>query len=120
VKLEHSLDVPAPVDVAWPLLLDVERVASCLPGAEVTERVYERAYRATMRVRLGPMRMSYAGDLAIDAVDEGARIAALRATASETRGQGSANAAIELNVGEASPGSRASITTDLELTGRSR
>jgi carbon monoxide dehydrogenase subunit G len=118
VKLEHSFEVPAPVDVVWPLLLDVERVAPCLPGAEVTERVDERAYRATMRVRLGPMRMSYAGDLAIDAVDEGAKTAVLRAAASETRGQGSANAAIELNVGEASPGSRVSITTDLELSGR--
>jgi carbon monoxide dehydrogenase subunit G len=118
VKLEHSFEVAAPVDVVWPLLLDIERVAPCLPGAEVTERVDERAYRARMRVRLGPMRMSYAGDLAIDAVDEGSRTAVLRAAASETRGQGSANAAIELNVGEGSPGSRVSITTDLELSGR--
>jgi len=118
VKLEHSFEVSAPVDVVWPLLLDVERVAPCLPGAEVTERVDERTYRATMRVRLGPMRMTYAGDLAIDSVDEGVRTAVLRASANETRGQGSARAAIELGVGDASPGSRVSITTDLELSGR--
>jgi carbon monoxide dehydrogenase subunit G len=118
MKLEHSLEVPAPADVVWPLLLDVERVAPCLPGAEVTERVDERTYRATMRVRLGPMRMSYAGDLSIETVDEGTRTAVLKAAANEARGQGSATAAIELDVDDSSPGSRVSITTDLQLTGR--
>lgn len=118
MKLEHSFEVPAPVEVTWPLLLDVERVAPCLPGAEVTERVDERTYRANMRMRLGPMQMSYEGELAIEDVDDANRTAVLRAAAGEARGQGSANAAIALAVGEIPAGSRVSITTDLELTGR--
>jgi uncharacterized protein len=118
MKLEHAFDVAAPVEVVWELLLDLERVAPCLPGGEVTEKVDERAYKANVKVKLGPMQMTYRGDITITDVDESARRAVMAAKATEARGQGTARATITTSLAARDGGTHGEVVTDLQLTGR--
>jgi carbon monoxide dehydrogenase subunit G len=98
--------------------LDVERVAPCLPGTESVERIDDRAYRLAVVVALGPMRLSYRGEVAIADVDEAERRAVLSAKATEARGQGTAHATITTTLSPEGNGTRADVVTDLQLTGR--
>jgi uncharacterized protein len=118
VRLEHSFAVDAPPDAVWPLLLDVERVAPCLPGTESVERIDDRAYRVAVAVALGPMRLSYRGDVAITEADDAGRRAVMSAKATEARGQGTARATITTTLSPEGNGTRADLVTDLQLTGR--
>jgi uncharacterized protein len=119
VKLEHTFDVAAPVETVWELLLDLERVAPCLPGGEVTEKVDDRNYKANVKVKLGPMQMSYRGDIKIAEVDEAGRRAVMEAKANESRGQGTARATITTTLAaQQGGGTRGEVVTDLQLTGR--
>jgi carbon monoxide dehydrogenase subunit G len=118
MKLEHAFDVAAPVEVVWELLLDLERVAPCLPGGEVTEKVDDRAYKANVKVKLGPMQMTYRGDITITDVDESARRAVMEAKATEARGQGTARATITTSLAAGDGGTHGEVLTDLQLTGR--
>jgi carbon monoxide dehydrogenase subunit G len=118
MKLSHSIDVAAPPGEVWPVLLDLEQVVPCLPGARVVARVDDRTYRAAIGLRVGPMSLSYEGDVHLEEVDEAARRAVLRGEATETRGQGSASASIVLQLSEAGSGTHADIDVDLVLDGR--
>ena len=70
MRLEHSFQVKAPLDRVWDALVDVERVAPCLPGAEITEGGDDGTYRGNFTVKLGPTTAAYRGELAMDEVDE--------------------------------------------------
>ena len=72
MKLEQSFDVDAPLDAVWAALIDVQRVAPCLPGAEVTEVGEDGTYNGTFSVKIGPATASYRGTLKIEEVDEAA------------------------------------------------
>ena len=98
--------------------MDFERVAPCMPGAEVTERTGEDAFKVQVRVKVGPMSMTYKGQAEITDRDDAARTAAMRVQARETRGQGSANATVQMKVGEEGGRTRATMTTELKLSGR--
>jgi carbon monoxide dehydrogenase subunit G len=98
--------------------MDFERVAPCMPGAEVTERTGEDAFKVQVRVKVGPISMTYKGQAEITDRDDAARTAAMRVQARETRGQGSANATVEMKVAEEGAGTRATMTTELKLSGR--
>ena len=98
--------------------MDFERVAPCMPGAEVTERTGEDAYKVQVRVKVGPMSMTYRGQAEITDRDDEARTAAMRVQARETRGQGSANATVQMKVGPEGEGTRATMATELKLSGR--
>jgi uncharacterized protein len=118
VRLEHEFQVAAPVETVWNLLLDLERVAPCLPGGEVTEKVDDRNYRANVKVKLGPMQLTYRGEIAISEADETERRTVMEAKANEARGQGTARATITTQLFDKEGGTRASVATDLQLTGR--
>jgi carbon monoxide dehydrogenase subunit G len=118
MKLEHEFTVMAPLEEVWALLLDVERVAPCLPGGQVTGRVNDTTYNATVSVKLGPMNMTYRGEIAITEADEAARRAVMSGRASEARGQGTARATITTTLAPDGGGTHAQMVTDLELTGR--
>jgi carbon monoxide dehydrogenase subunit G len=118
LELTHEFDVPAPVTTCWDLLLDLERVAPCLPGAEVTRRVDERTYEVTTNVHLGPMRMKYSGELVIAEVDRERHRTVMRASAKDVRGQGTASATIVTKLAPCGAATRASTVTELQLTGR--
>lgn len=117
MRLEHSFELPAPPDAVWALLLDLERLAPCLPGGEVTERLDEMRYKANVRVQLGPMTLTYHGEIEVKEADAAARRSVLRARATETRGHGTASATITTSLHGNGRVTQADIATDLRLTG---
>jgi carbon monoxide dehydrogenase subunit G len=118
VKLEQRFDVRAPLERVWETLIDVERVAPCLPGAEITEAGDDGTYRGTFTVRLGPTTAAYEGELKLERLDESSHTATMRASGRDKRGQGSAKAAIVTAMREEGGATMVEIETDFTLTGR--
>jgi uncharacterized protein len=119
VKLEQSFEVQAPLERVWNALIDVEYVAPCLPGANITGRDEEGAYRGTFTVKLGPTTAAYNGVLRVGELDEGARRATLHARGTDKRGQGGATATIVNTVVELDAArTRVDAKTDFTITGR--
>jgi uncharacterized protein len=116
MKLENEFTVPAPIDHAWEVLLDIERVAPCLPGATL-EGVEDGAHRGTMTIKVGPITSRYKGTVKIEEADEQARRAVLRAQAREGRGQGTAAATITSTMEEVEGGTRVRVETEMRVTG---
>jgi len=117
LKLENEFVVAAPVEATWRTLLDLERVAGCLPGATI-EQAADGTYTGSMRVKLGPVSMNYAGTATIESVDESARTAVFAVQGKETRGQGSASATIRNRVVPEGEATRVLVETELSVTGR--
>jgi uncharacterized protein len=117
MKLEHSFEVEAPLDRVWETMIDVERVAPCLPGAEVTEAA-DGVYQGTFTVKIGPTTAAYAGKLEMEAVDEAAHRVTMRADGRDKRGQGSAKATIRSSMSESGGTTAVEVLTDFTLTGR--
>jgi uncharacterized protein len=118
VKLEHSFQVNAPLERVWQALVDVERVAPCLPGAEITEAGENGTYRGTFTVKLGPTTAAYRGELAMEEVDDAAHRAVMRANGADKRGQGSAKAKIVSTMREEGDLTTVDVETDFTITGR--
>lgn len=118
MKLEHSFDVEAPIDQVWRTLIDIERVAPCLPGAEVTESSEAGVYEGSFQAKLGPTTASYAGKLQLEDVDEQAHKVAMRANGRDKRGQGSARATIVSTMSESAGTTHVEVVTDFNLTGK--
>jgi carbon monoxide dehydrogenase subunit G len=117
VKLENSFEVSATPEAAWALLMDVPRVIPCMPGAELVETVDESNWKARMRVKLGPISLSFLTDVSRDEVDDAARRVKLGAKAREERGRGAAGATIESSLSVAEGKTRVTTVTDLTLSG---
>jgi carbon monoxide dehydrogenase subunit G len=116
MKLSNEMVVPAPLEEAWAVMLDVERVAPCLPGASV-EAAEDGEYRGKMAVKIGPIKSSFEGTLRIEEADESSHRAVLSARAREQRGQGTAAATITSTMEAADEGTRVRVETDLRVTG---
>jgi carbon monoxide dehydrogenase subunit G len=110
--------VPAGIDEAWAVLLDVERVAPCLPGAQVEPAGDDGEFNGTMTVKIGPITARYKGSVKIEEADEPARRAVMRAQAKDARGQGTAAATITSTM-ESAPegGTKVKVVTDMRVTG---
>jgi len=118
LKLENEFTVPAGIDEAWSVLLDVERVAPCLPGAAVEPEAGEDgAYNGTMTVKIGPITARYKGTVRVLEADEANRRAVMRAQAKDARGQGTASATITSTMEEVPDGTRVKVVTDMRVTG---
>jgi carbon monoxide dehydrogenase subunit G len=118
MKLEQSFEIAAPVETVWAALIDIEFVAPCLPGAEVSGRDDDGSYRGTFTVKLGPTTAIYNGTLRIDDVDEATHTATLHARGTDKRGQGGATATIVNSMSALDGGTRVDANTDLTITGR--
>jgi carbon monoxide dehydrogenase subunit G len=118
VKLEQSFEVRAPVERVWETLIDIERVAPCLPGAEISEAGEDGTYRGSFSVRLGPTTAAYRGELNLEEVDEAGRRVVMRASGQDKRGQGSAKASIVSTMHEEGEVTRVNVKTDFTITGR--
>jgi uncharacterized protein len=118
VKLEQSFEVRAPVERVWETLIDIERVAPCLPGAEISEAGDDGRYRGTFSVRLGPTTAAYRGELHMQEVDEGTRRVVMNASGQDKRGQGSAKATIVSTMREEGDVTHVDVETDFTITGR--
>jgi carbon monoxide dehydrogenase subunit G len=118
VELQNSFDVPAEPDRVWDFLLDIEAVAPCMPGAELTEVVDDRTYRGRVRVKLGPVSLTYKGQVIVEERDAAAHRLVMRADGAETGGKGTASAKVLARVEPLDgSGSRVSIVTDMTLSG---
>jgi uncharacterized protein len=118
VKLEQSFEVRAPIDRVWETLIDIERVAPCLPGAEITEAGEDGTYRGSFSVKLGPTTAAYRGELRMEETDASTHRAVMRANGQDKRGQGSAKATIVSNMEQAGEVTRVEVETDFTITGR--
>lgn len=118
MKLEQSFTVDAPLEKVWAALIDVEHVAPCLPGAEVTEAGDDGTYKGLFTVKLGPTTAAYNGVLKMEEVDEATHHATMHARGTDKRGQGTATATIVSSVVAEGAGTRVSVVTDFTITGR--
>jgi carbon monoxide dehydrogenase subunit G len=118
MKLEQSFEVQAPIDEVWSALIDLARVAPCLPGAAITERDEDGTYHGTFQVKLGPATAAYRGTIRIEEADEAARRATLKARGTDKRGQGGASATIVNTLTEQGAATRVEAVTDFTITGR--
>ena len=117
MRFENHFDVGAPIGEVWDAVLDVERVAPTVPGAQVLDRVSEDAYQVAIKVKVGPMSMTYRGEVEITERDELAHRAVMKARAKESRGQGTADADVTMSLASHNGGTSATVTTDVQLSG---
>ena len=115
MRLENAFTVPAPVERAWAALLDMERVAPCLPGAAL-DGGDGTEFSGSMTVKLGPVTSRYRGTVRIEHADAAARHAVLRAQASDARA-GTASATISTWLEQLGDGTRVRVATDIQLGG---
>jgi carbon monoxide dehydrogenase subunit G len=99
-------------------MLNLERIAPCLPGAAIQEEKDEGEYDGTMKVKIGPITANYKGTVKFEEVDEDNHRAVLQATGRDARGQGTASATIVSTLQEEDDGTKVSVETDMKLTGR--
>jgi uncharacterized protein len=118
MKLEQSFTVAAPVEQVWDALVDVERIAPCLPGAEITGQGPDGSYEGNFTVKLGPTTASYRGSLKMDSLDEASHTATMHAKGTDKRGQGGANATIVSTLREDGGETTVDVVTDFTITGR--
>jgi carbon monoxide dehydrogenase subunit G len=117
MEFDNSFEIPLPPDQAWPVLMDVARIAPCMPGAELTEVTDARNYKGKIFVRLGPVSLAFAGKIALEDVDDAKHTARVKAQGSDAKGRGAANAAATFKVEPKGAGSLVLIHTDLMLSG---
>jgi len=117
VELTHDFEVGVPVDEAWSVLTDVERIAPCLPGAQLQE-VEGDEYRGVVKVKVGPISAQYKGKATFAELDATGRRAVLHASGRETRGQGNASATITAELSDAGDVTRVHLVTDLSISGK--
>ena len=118
MQLEHQFSVPVPVAEAWHVLLDIERIAPCMPGASV-ESFDGETIVGRVKVKVGPIQVTYAGTAKFTEKDEAARRAVIEAHAKEARGSGTANATITAQMhDDGGTATKVVVTTDLAITGK--
>ena len=117
MQIENSFTVPQPVDALWTFLLDVERVARCMPGAELTETVNDHTWKGKVNVKLGPVSLSFAGTVTIEDRDDEAHRVVLSAKGMEQRGKGAANAKVTSWLEPIGTDTTVRMTSDLTLSG---
>jgi carbon monoxide dehydrogenase subunit G len=117
MKLENEFRVDVPLEEAWRVLLDLERIAPCMPGAQLQE-VEGDEYRGIVKVKVGPITAQYKGAARITDVDEANHRAVILAEGRDTRGQGNASATVTASLQPDGEGTRVSIDSDVTITGK--
>lgn len=118
MQLENSFQVDAPPDRVFAYLLDVNKVAGCVPGAELSEVVDPTTFKGKVKVKVGPITVAYSGTARISDRNDADRSAVLTADGRETTGPGSARATAQMSVDSADGGSVVKITTEYHVAGR--
>lgn len=117
MKLENRFTVPVPRADAWRVLLDVERIAPCMPGATLTERTGDD-FTGTVKVKVGPINLTYGGKAAFVSLDESAGVVVIEGSGKETRGTGTAKATITCRLLDGGETTDVEVDTDLKVTGK--
>lgn len=116
-KITDSFRVAAPLDTTWRTLLDIERIAPCMPGAQLQE-IEGDEYRGVVKVKVGPITAQYKGAARLAEVDEAARSIVIDASGRDTRGNGNASAKVLVKMRDDAGGTHVDIETDLNVTGK--
>jgi len=117
MELINTFDVSVPIEMAWKVLTDVERIAPCLPGAQLQE-IEGNEYRGIVKVKVGPIQAQYKGKAIFIERDDVNFKAVLDASGRDTRGQGNASATITAQLEAAGDKTHVTVTTDLTVTGK--
>ena len=117
MEIENEFDVPAPIDHVWTYLLDVERVAPCMPGAELTEVVDDHTWKGKVNMKLGPVSLAFAGTVTMQERDDQARRIVLAAKGMEQKGKGAANASVTSWLEQGDGVTNVKMRADIHLTG---
>ena len=117
MQIQNEFTVPAPVEPLWAYLLDVERIAPCMPGAELTETVDDHTWKGKVNLRLGPVSLSFAGTVAIEERDDAAHRVVLRAKGMEQKGKGAANASATSWLEPGDGQTTVKMIAEIQLTG---
>jgi carbon monoxide dehydrogenase subunit G len=117
MELEHSFSVPVPAERAWDVLLDVEQVAPCMPGATI-DSVDGDEIKGRIKVKVGPIQMTYAGTARFIEQDKAAGVAVLEASGKETRGAGTASATVRSEMTPDGDSTKVTVRTTLNVTGK--
>ena len=117
MELTNEFRVSVPVDEAWSVLTDLERIAPCMPGAELQE-VEGDEYRGVVKIKVGPITAQYKGRASFQSLDADEHKAVLKAEGRDTRGQGNASATVTAELQAEGSGTSVRITTDLNVTGK--
>jgi carbon monoxide dehydrogenase subunit G len=117
MNIQDEFKVGVPVEEAWRVFLDVERIAPCMPGAQLQE-VEGDEYRGIVKVKVGPITAQYKGAARIVEADEAARRIVIKAEGRDTRGQGNASATVTAALAPDGEGTKVNIDTDLNVTGK--
>ena len=118
MEIENEFTVPAPIDHVWAYLLDVERVAPCMPGAELTEVVDDTTWKGKVNMKLGPVSMSFAGTVTMqDRDDQAHRDRSSHAKGMEQKGKGAANATVTAWTSDGHGETHVKMQADIHLTG---
>jgi hypothetical protein len=117
MEFDNAFEVPLPPAQAWPVLMDIARIAPCMPGAQLTEVVGPETYKGNIAVRLGPVALTFAGVVKFEAIDNAAHTARVKAQGNDAKGRGGANAAASFRLEPTATGSKVLVHTDLTLSG---
>ncbi|WP_104178304.1 SRPBCC family protein [Cryobacterium sp. Y50] len=118
MQIDTTFTVIAPVDTVWNTLMDFERVAGCVPGAQILNKLSDDNYQVGMKVKLGPITMQYRGQMNVDERDVEGHRAVFSGKAQETRGQGTAQATVTLELVETDGVTQGTVSADLSLSGK--
>jgi len=117
MEIADNFRVSTPIDATWKVLLDIERIAPCMPGAQLQE-IDGNDYRGVVKVKVGPITAQYKGTATLVEADVSTHTIVLDANGRDTRGQGNANASIVVTMLEEDGGTRVDVVTDLSITGK--
>jgi uncharacterized protein len=115
--INNDFEVAQPVEKVWQFFGDIPRVATCLPGAELTENLGDDRYAGRVAVRMGPVRLQFAGTADITERDDAAKRLVLHATGAEERGRGQASMTVSATLSAAGRGTKVAVSQDLQLAG---
>ncbi len=117
MEFDNSFEVPLPPDKAWKVLLDIEGIAPCMPGAQLSEVLGEGTYKGSIAVRLGPVALTFAGVVKFEEIDDKVHSARVTAQGTDAKGRGGANAVSVFRLEPAGSGSKVLVHTNLNLSG---
>jgi carbon monoxide dehydrogenase subunit G len=117
MEFDNAFDVPLPPSDAWRVLMDIERIAPCMPGAELTAKVDDSTYKGKVGVRLGPVALSFAGTAKFEDIDNDNHTARVKASGTDAKGRGGANSMVTFRVEPSGAGSKVLVHTNLTLSG---
>jgi uncharacterized protein len=117
MEITNEFEVAAPIEDVWRYLLDVDKVAPCMPGAQLTETIDDHNWKGRVNMKFGPVSLSFAGTVTMQDRDDAAHRVVLHASGMEQRGKGAANATVTSNLEPAGEGTKVRMQADVTLTG---